>query len=267
MFTPRFRRRLLISWLIIVLSQLIGGSVNYYSNIIFMNATHNNKFLSFVLCVIIPFYKAVINIITGTMTKRFGRKILSMVGCTACDVALILLSVSLYIYEERPDSSSFLQDACIVLIYIFMFGYAIGVGPIQWLILVELVPEKGVQLGTIINWVFVAIIIFLFPILVDLIGIGEVFGIFSIFLTIGIILLQAFMIETKGLTNQQIEDAYFQKKDNIIIQEDAPNAGDQLDAEKPTAERPEQRKIHLAARKGQVNLADSEISDTQSSQQ
>lgn len=203
---PNMLRRLVVGSMLMILQQLSGiNAVNFYSNDIFKEATHGNKFLSFILCVCIPIFKMMITVITAYMTKVFGRKQNIYQGSVICIVALSSLCVSAVLYHNLDQQNDVYQDLIIAFIYVFMVGYSIGIGPIAWVNLVEILPEKGVSIAIICNWVCVVFITFFFPLCQKWFDIGPIFGFFAVTQIFGVIFLGFFMEETKGLTNQEID--------------------------------------------------------------
>mmetsp|Transcript_12053 Transcript_12053/g.19011 ORF Transcript_12053/g.19011 Transcript_12053/m.19011 type:complete len:87 (+) Transcript_12053:1094-1354(+) len=81
----------------------------------------------------------------------------------------------------------------------FMFGFGISLGPIVWLYLPEILPEKGVSIAALVNWVFTAIVGIIFPIMKDsVLTISGVYWFFCFWMLCAVIFVNTFVVETKG---------------------------------------------------------------------
>lgn len=88
----------------------------------------------------------------------------------------------------------------IASIYGFTLGYGISIGPIVWLYNAEILPDKGVSLTVLTNWVMVIAITFVFPIVVEALGtMWPIFAFFAICVSLGLIFTVSKVKETKGL--------------------------------------------------------------------
>ncbi len=99
------------------------------------------------------------------------------------------------------------------LIYLFIFGYGISLGPIVWLYLAEILPSKGISVATLVVFSSSTSLTFLFPILKDSIGINGLFFLYAslrlqIYLYysfLGLIFIIIFVKETKSKSKLEIE--------------------------------------------------------------
>ena len=87
-------------------------------------------------------------------------------------------------------------------------GYGVSLGPVVWLYNPEILPEKGISLATLTNWIGVIIIAFLFPVMNRLVGAWPIFMFFGACCLLSLIFILTCVKETKGLTPIQIEEAY-----------------------------------------------------------
>lgn len=89
----------------------------------------------------------------------------------------------------------------------------------------EILPEKGNSLCAAMNWASAFIIGLIFKSMVASIGLHSCFLIFGGCTFVGVILIQAFVIETKNLTPEQVERVYAGKKGELLLQDDStPNS-------------------------------------------
>lgn len=104
----------------------------------------------------------------------------------------------------------------LVLMYVAQFEFSIG--PILWVYMSETMTDKGLSIGTLVNWVMTIIIAIITPILLDAIG-GWLFIIFGIICVV----LGAFSLfvvkETKGLSEVEVAQLYNREKKVIVAEE------------------------------------------------
>ncbi len=122
------------------------------------------------------------------LLKYFGRRKLLIFTFTLCSVLLVLM----VIFSKK-------QTALLLLSISFVVMFEFGPGPIIWIYMSEVMNEKGIAVGTFINWTLTLIVGFGTTYLVNKIN----YFIFSVFATtcgIGLIFIVFFVKETKGLT-------------------------------------------------------------------
>jgi hypothetical protein len=75
----------------------------------------------------------------------------------------------------------------------------------------EIMQDKSMSVATVLNWVVNLVISLITPSLVDSIGsdnIGYIFIAVGGLTTLGTLFIARFMLETKGLSPQEIEDKF-----------------------------------------------------------
>lgn len=88
---------------------------------------------------------------------------------------------------------------------IFMANFGLSLGPIVWLYIPEIVEPEVVPFSTLSNWASAAIVMILFPIMIDKLGnSGPLFLFFALWSLASFCLNQRLVIETKGKTEKQI---------------------------------------------------------------
>ena len=89
-----------------------------------------------------------------------------------------------------------------------MFSFGISLGPIVWLYLPEILPEKGVSLAALANWVGCGIIGLFFPMVKNAINIQGTFLIFLGCCVAALFYMFIFVKETKGKSPEEIEEMF-----------------------------------------------------------
>jgi len=147
--TKANRKALTVGIGLVLFQQLSGQpSVLYYANRIFERAG-----LGFEAAVGVGLFKAVMTLVSVQLvdSPRWGRRPLLLIGTTGMTVSLAILGA---LFANGADNIS--QGAVIAAIVSYVGFYQIGFGPISWLILSEVFPQKirssAVSLGTLANF-------------------------------------------------------------------------------------------------------------------
>lgn len=85
-------------------------------------------------------------LISGLIIDKIGRKTILLIGNFFC--MIFLGSVAYLFYKHNFYSTKYF-----ILMYIFAFGLSLG--PIVWIYIPEILPEKGISIVAFLNWVFV----------------------------------------------------------------------------------------------------------------
>ena len=156
-------------------------------------------------------------------------------GLSGIVISLLLLATSFIFAAQLGDSGKWLS---IVLIFLYVGFFAISIGPLGWLIVSEVFPQKlrglGTSLGSLSVWFFNAIVSFTFFKILKVFSIsgteltingesqGNPAGAFLFYAFIGIVAIiwgYFYVPETKGVSLEKIE-AFWRKgghpKDKII---------------------------------------------------
>lgn len=92
---------------------------------------------------------------------------------------------------------------------IYVIGFAIGLGPITWVILSEIFPLKirGKAMGYAIftNWLFNFLISLTFPLLIESFGMNKIFILYGFISLICLVFIYLYIPETKGKSLEEIE--------------------------------------------------------------
>ena len=129
-------------------------------------------------------------ILMNFLIEKTGRRKLYIGGTSVVFVSILLLSI--FVFLE--------SNIAIIFVFTYMFGYSTSAGPLFFIMAAEILPDIGLGLVLLSNWIEVLIVGFFFPILADpkVLGPGGTFLIFTVVLFIGIIFIIIFVPETAG---------------------------------------------------------------------
>jgi len=176
--------------------------------------------------VILALFKVVATTISVLFVETRGRKTLLFIGCTFMTIALLVLTVAFQTTTAnsgdgdgdgdnedgtttQPQSLDTRSYLVILGMFAYIAGYQIGFGPITWLMISEVFPQsirtQAVAVSVQLNFALNALVQFVVPILQTHIGLPSLFGIFGLLSLYSIYFIHHYILETKGLSLEEIE--------------------------------------------------------------
>ena len=207
LFGPKYRKRVAVGIVLGFIQQLSGcNAIVFYSNKILKgeNSDPDNidpfdDKMAKIFTILIGCILIFSSWLSGKFIDKFGRKSILLLGEVLCIITLLILAIFGFLDLSNPSKY-------IILVYMFSFG--ISLGPIVWLYLPEILPEKGVSLSVLANWVGVGIIGLFFPLVKHAIHIQGTFLIFLGCCVAGLFYIFIFVKETKGKSPEEIEEMF-----------------------------------------------------------
>ncbi|KAF6206823.1 hypothetical protein GE061_018059 [Apolygus lucorum] len=198
----KYRRPLIIMCLLHASQQLSGVNVVvYYSTQIFRSA-HLSETNAQLATIGVGLINMLTTFVSLFLVEISGRKPLLTIGFGGMAVALGFLMGSLSYVDKYPA----MAYAAVIIVYLFKVVFAIGPGPIPWLIGSELfttsVRPMGLSVAVPVNWLCNFIVGLAFLPLQNVFG-PSVFVIFIVFMAISAIYFFFAIPETK---NRPIEE-------------------------------------------------------------
>lgn len=220
---PWLRNALIISIGIMFFQQFVGiNTVIYYSPKIFLMAGFDSTISAIGASVGIGIVNLLFTLISVNFVDRLGRRKLYFLGLSGIVISLLLLSLSFIFSAQTGEYGKWFS---IVLIFLYVGFFAISIGPLGWLIVTEVFPQKlrglGASLGSLSVWFFNAIVSFTFFKILNVFTIpgtdltingesqGNPAGVFLFYAFIGIVALvwgYFYVPETKGVSLEKIEE-------------------------------------------------------------
>ncbi|CAH7672820.1 general substrate transporter [Phakopsora pachyrhizi] len=208
----KYRLRILTGIALQALQQLSGiNFIFYFGTTFFRNSGISNPFLTTIITNAVNVGMTIPGI---WLVDRAGRRSLLLIGAAvmcACEFIVAIVGASV----ETSNTSG--QRVLIAFVCIYIGAFAATWGPIAWVVTGEIYPlairAKGMSLSTASNWAFNFAIGYSTPYLVD-IGPGKaglqskVFFIWGAFCALCFIFTFFFIMETKGLSLEQVDQLY-----------------------------------------------------------
>lgn len=186
------------------LQQLSGINVIiYYAPIIFKHLGFTSIVTQILATIGIGVVNVAVTILSLFLIDKVGRRKLLLIGFSGTALSLGTLSV---IYFVGMHELGYLSVLCLA---VYIFAFAISLGPIPYIAMSEIFPLKvrgaGMSIASVSNWGFNGLVVFSFPLMLQAIGIGHVFACYAAVCVIGIVYTYLFMPETKNLSLEAIE--------------------------------------------------------------
>lgn len=143
-------------------------------------------------------------------------------------ICLCCLAVYFYLLENASFTLHFTIPILSVAVYIIVFS--LGFGPIPWMMLGELFPAKmkGIasSIAAALNWMLAFTVTKLFQNMLDLLGTGLTFGLFTVSTIFATIFVYFIVPETKGKDMDEITYILSGKEEDTTINEDEESEND-----------------------------------------
>ncbi len=205
LFRKGLRTALLIGVIISILAQSVGiNTVIYYAPSIFLKAGYRDASSAFFATVIVGIVNFIFTIIAVAEVDRFGRKPLLLAGFAGMFTAMVSTAV---LFGASAVSPMWV----LAPILGFVALYAVSLGPVAWVLVSELFPNRVRAMAMAICMSALYMTDFLvsltFPTLLEAMGHG-VFFIYATVCAAGFLFTLFIVTETKGKTLEEIEASW-----------------------------------------------------------
>ena len=223
LFKPWLRTPLFIAISIMFFQQFVGiNTVIYYSPKIFLMAGFEGNIAAIWASVAVGVINLLATVVSVYFVDRIGRRKLFFIGLTGITLSLTSLGLCFLFHQSLGGAGKW---ASIALVFMYIAFFAISIGPLGWLIISEIFPQKvrglGASIGSLSVWVFNSIVTFTFFKIVNTLTVkgtevlveGEKLGnpagaffLYAVIASIAILWGYYYLPETKGMSLETIED-------------------------------------------------------------
>ncbi|KAL8523720.1 hypothetical protein ACS0TY_013621 [Phlomoides rotata] len=208
----RYWLPLMIGIGLLVLQQLSGtNGVIFYSTTIFESAGISSSNAATVGVGII---QVIATALSTWMVDKTGRRILLSVSSSGMAISLLLVSVSFFLKGFVDHDSSFygiLGILSVVGVVCMIISFSLGMGPIPWLIMSEILPPKikglAGSVATLLNWFTSWVITMTAPLLLNWSS-GGTFAFYTVTSLLAVAFVAIWVPETKGKTLEEIQMSF-----------------------------------------------------------
>lgn len=227
LFKPWLKNAVIIGVGIMFFQQFVGiNTVMYYSPKIFLMAGFDGTIAAIWASVGVGVVNVIFTVVSVAFVDRLGRRKLYFIGLSGIIVSLALLGACFAFNSYLGEAGKWMA---VILVFFYVAFFAISIGPLGWLIISEVFPQKvrglGTSLGSLSVWFFNSIVSFTFfkivhaftisgsEIYLDGQNLGNPAGAFWFYGLVAIAALiwgYFYVPETKGVSLEKIED-YWRK--------------------------------------------------------
>ena len=203
-FSPRFKKVVIIGLVFASIAQLTGiNIVFYYAPLIFEKTKVGGSILFQTL--LTGIVNLVFTILAFWMIDRVGRKKLLLMGSWIMGGCMFMLG---WLFFRNKLQNYFVLAS----IFVYIGGFACSWGAVLWVYVAEIFPNKirgtATSIAVFGNWVANSIVTLTFPLMLSELGPAATFFVYGI-LNLGMIFfVSRYVFETRGVPLEKIEELY-----------------------------------------------------------
>jgi len=206
LLSPLLRSAMIVGVGLAIAQQVTGiNTVIYYAPTILKFAGMSSAPAAILASVGVGIVNVVLTLVAMQLIDRVGRRPLLLVSLGGMAASLFVLGLAF----SLPQFSASLAWIAIGSLMVYVGSFAVGLGPVFWLILSEIYPigirGRAMSVGTIANWGANLLVALSFLTLTQVLGKPATFWLYGV-VTVAAWLFAFFLVpETKGKTLEQIE--------------------------------------------------------------
>ena len=198
---PKARLPLIVGIGLAVLQQVTGiNTIIYYAPSIFQQAGMTSPLLP---TIGIGVVNVLATIVALLLLDQVGRRKLLLVGLGIMLLCLVAITIALSMGSADAGAIT------AVALAVYVGGFAIGLGPIFWLLIAEIFPlayrGRGMSVASMANWGSNLVVALFFPNLIVLLTLGGAFALFGVLTIVALAFAWRFVPETSGRSLEDIE--------------------------------------------------------------
>ncbi|XP_024525314.1 sugar transporter ERD6-like 4 isoform X1 [Selaginella moellendorffii] len=199
---------------LLLLQQISGiNAILFYSSAIFHSAGFSSSNLASLSLALL---QVVMTGVAAVLMDRAGRRLLLMVSGAGMAVSCFLVGFAFYLQQHMDATSHFapfVGNLALISLLVYITSFALGMGPIPWIIMSEVLPSHikglGGSVATLVNWTFSWLVTMSFNFLLNWSSTGS-FALFAGMCAFTVLFVAVLVPETRGRTLEEIE-ALFQE--------------------------------------------------------
>ncbi len=208
-FSKELRPLLMIGVLLAIFQQMTGiNSIMYYAPIIFQKIGSGTS-SALMQTIAVGAVNLTFTIVSLKLIDRWGRKPLLIVGAIGMVVSLAVIAIVFFTHH-------FEGYLILVFILIFIASFAVSIGPVAWVVIAEIFPNKlrskAMSVAIVTLWTFTFLVSLTFPVILDRLGGGAAFAIFGVMCLLLLFYVIFRLPETKGKSLEELERILVSKR-------------------------------------------------------
>jgi SP family galactose:H+ symporter-like MFS transporter len=203
---PMFRRPMLLGVGLAIFQQITGiNTVIYYAPTILQSAGYKSATSAILATAGVGMINVAFTILALRIVDGAGRRVLLLVGTGGMAVSLLVLAAGFAFGSALPG----FQWLAIGSLMAYVAFFAIGLGPVFWLLISEIFPlvmrGRAMGVATVANWGFNLFVALTFLQLQRTYGPAATFALYALLSIVGWFFAYRLVPETKGLSLEAIE--------------------------------------------------------------
>ena len=206
LLSPKLRAPMIVGVGLAIAQQITGiNTVIYYAPTIFKAAGMSSASVAILASVGVGVVNVMLTLLAMQLIDRVGRRPLLLVSLAGMAASLVVLGLAFAL----PQLSDSLGWIAVVSLMIYVGSFAVGLGPVFWLILSEIYPlrirGRAMSIGTATNWITNLVVALSFLTLTLVLGKPTTFWLYGV-VSVSAWLFAFFLVpETKGKSLEEIE--------------------------------------------------------------
>lgn len=201
---PKARLPLIIGIALAIFQQVTGiNTVIYYAPTIFKEAGFASNAAAILATAGIGVVNVLMTVVALFLLDQAGRRKLLLAGLGIMTISLIAIAVAF------ANGGNGLGGVTALALAAYVGGFAIGLGPIFWLLISEIFPlayrGRGMSVASMANWGSNLVVALVFLDLIRLLSPAGTFALFAAVTALAIVFTWRFVPETNGRTLEDIE--------------------------------------------------------------
>jgi sugar porter (SP) family MFS transporter len=189
------------------------NAILYYAPEIFAKSGYASHTDAMWATFLIGVVNAITTVFAIKLIDKLGRRFFLYLSGFMVLISTLTLGLIFAFYHGHSD---FLNVVSLLVLFIFIIGYALGYAPVIWTLCAEIFPLNGrsfaMSCATTSNWFASGIVGAVTLPLINALGIGEFYLILAGFAVLSLIYFKFFLPETKGVRLEHIEKNLWDNK-------------------------------------------------------
>ncbi len=199
------RRMMIVGVALAIFQQIVGiNTVIYYAPTILKFAGQNDT-SALTQSVFIGCTNVFFTVVAIMLLDKLGRRFFLTFGTSLLTVALVGLGIFFH-STSLQHSAGWLALVCLL---VYIAGFAIGLGPVFWLMISEIFPLQmrgpAMAVCTMFNWGFNFLISYTFLTLTDVLGKAGTFWLYAFFGVCAVVFFLTVVPETRHRSLEEIQ--------------------------------------------------------------
>ncbi len=206
LFMPYLRVAMIVGIGLAIAQQITGiNTIIYYGPTIFKFAGMSSSSVAILASVGVGVINVVMTVVSLQLIDRIGRRPLLLISLAGMTLSLFVLGLAF----SLPQFTGSLGVIAVIVVMTYVGSFAVGMGPIFWLLISEMYPlrirGRAMSVATVANWGANLIVALTFLSLTQVLGKAATFWLYGL-ISIGTWIFSFYLVpETKGKSLEQIE--------------------------------------------------------------